>query len=346
MRRRRQIDSSIVARYHDDSLLSWGEVKARYDEWSGLLLGNGLSKSVCGDFGYSSLFEKAPQDGEGALTSDDRLLFEALGTRNFERVLAELGAAIRVADALEEPSGPYLERYQSIQRALGGAVQAVHVDYHNVPKSTLKAIGRVLQEQTYVFTTSYDLIVYWAMGAVKYKGLCDCFWDGYCFDPAEPGPRDERAPVYFMHGALHLVAMGSGLTRKRVNTTLGNLLEQFGRPLAGDEQARPLFVTEGSAQHKLVAIEENDYLSAALNQLREFKEPLVVFGSELSEQDRHLVEAINRNRDRPVAVSVHREGRSGAQIRSIKALLRSRLDTDQLVCFDAATHPLATRAHG
>ncbi|HMJ72217.1 MAG TPA: DUF4917 family protein [Solirubrobacterales bacterium] len=324
----------------DASLLTWQEVTAEYDEWSGLLLGNGLSRSVCGDFGYPSLFEKARQDGEGSLTDDDRRLFETLDTKNFERVLAELAGAIRIAEALEKDPGAYLDRYRSIQQALGSAVQSVHVDFFDIPKPALQAIGRVFQDQAYVFTTSYDLIVYWAMGAVGYERLCDCFWDDYCFDPADSEPPKEKTPVYFLHGALHLMVMGSGVTRKRVNTSLQNLLEQFGRPLDGDEQARPLLITEGSSQHKLLAIEGNGYLSDALNRLRRFKDDLVVFGSELGKQDQHLVEALNRNPKRRVAVSVQREGRSAGEIRAIKANLLGGLDAAPLLFFDAATHPL------
>jgi hypothetical protein len=325
----------------DDSLASWREVRDEYDGWSGLLLGNGLSRNVCRDFGYPSLFEKARQDGTpGSLTGADRGLFENLDTQNFERVLAELAATIRMAEALGQDPRPYLDRYQSIQQALGQAVQSVHAGYYDIPKTTLQAVGRVLQDQEYVFTTSYDLVVYWAMGAVDYKGLCDCFWNDHCFDSADSEPPEGKTPVYFMHGALHLVVMGSGVTRKLVNTSLQNLLDQFGHPLDGDEQARPLLITEGSAQHKLLAIEGNDYLSDALDRLRRFTRPIVVFGSDLSEQDRHLVDALNRNPDRPVAVSIRGEGRSGNEIRSTKASLRSRLDANRLVFFDAVTHPL------
>lgn len=325
----------------DDSLATWEEVTIEYGGWSGLLLGNGLSRNVWRDFGYPTLFGKARRDGaSGSLSTADRALFEVLGTQNFERVLAELAAAIRMADALKEETRPFLERYQSIQKALGEAVQSVHAGYRDIPEGTLEAIGRVLQRQEYVFTTSYDLVVYWAMGAVDYKGLCDCFWSDYCFDLANSEPPEGKTPVYFLHGALHLVVMGSGVTRKLVSTSLQNLLDQFGHPLDGDEQVRPLLITEGSAQHKLLAIEGNDYLSDALDRLRRFKRPIVVFGSDLSEQDRHLVDALNRNPDRPVAVSIRREGRSGNEIRSAKAGLRSRLNSSQLVFFDAATHPL------
>jgi hypothetical protein len=324
----------------DGSLAAWGDVEVAFDGRSGLLLGNGLSRNVCGDFGYPSLLDRAPRNGEGSLTREDRRLFEILDTPNFERVLADLAAAIRVADGLGEDPGPYLNRYRSIQQALGSAVQSVHPDFFDIPKSILQAIGRVFQDQAYVFSTSYDLIVYWAMGAVGYEGLCDCFWDGECFDPADSEPRSYLTPVYFLHGALHLVVMGSGETRKRVNKELRNLLEQFGRPLDGDEQARPLLITEGSPQHKLLAIEGNDYLSDALNRLRGFESPVIVFGSELSEQDRHLVDALNREPDRAVAVSILGQGISRNEIQSIQGRLRSNLEASPLLFFDAATHPL------
>lgn len=57
------------------------------------------------------------------------------------------------------------------------------------------------------------------------------------------------------------------------------MLDQFGHPVDGDSQARPLLITEGSSQHKLQAIEGNDYLAHALDQLGECGLPLVVFGS-------------------------------------------------------------------
>ncbi|HET8862787.1 MAG TPA: DUF4917 family protein [Solirubrobacterales bacterium] len=337
----------------DGGLPTWQEVMAERDDWSGLLLGNGLSRHIWGDFAYPSLFDTAQHDhATGSLTDADRSLFKALETKNFERVLAELAAAIRMAEVLGEEAGPYLERYQSIQLALGRAVQSVHIGYSAIPEGALESIGSVLQEQDYVFTTNYDLIVYWAMRAVDYAGLCDCFWgNGYSFDPADAEPPDGKTPIYFLHGALHLVVMGSGVTRKLVQrgsraqqTSLRSLLSQFGRPLDGDEQARPLLITEGSAQHKLQAIEGNDYLADALGRLRNFRRPLVVFGSDLSEQDQHLVEAVNRHPSRPLAVSIVGRGRSDSQIRSIKAGLCQALEADTLLFFDAATHPLGLAA--
>jgi hypothetical protein len=330
----------------DGTLASWQEVTAECDEWSSLLLGNGLSRNVWGSFGYPSLFDEALRgERPESLTAADRGLFEALGTKNFERVLAELASAIRVAEALGEDAGTYLDRYQSVQRALGSAVQSVHVRYSGVPAAKLEAIGHVLQQQEYVFTTSYDLIVYWAMRAVEFDGLCDCFWgEKKSFDPANSDVPFDRTPVYFLHGALHLVVMGSGITRKLVRTHLRTLLEQFGSPVDGDAQARPLLITEGSSQHKLQGIEGNDYLAHALDQLGKCDLPLVVFGSHLGEQDQHLVEALNRNPNRPIAVSVRREGKNGNQIRALKAEIRAGVDANPLFFFDSETHPLGLTA--
>lgn len=329
----------------DGTLCTWPELQAEYDDWSSLLLGNGLSRNVCGDFGYPSLFDEARRGGTGGLTKIDRRLFEVLETKNFERVLADIAAAIRVAEALGEDPSPYLDRYQSVQRALGLAVKSVHVSQSAIPVATLEGIGRVLQAQEFVFTTSYDLIVYWAMGAVAYAELCDCFWgEKHAFDPANADPAARRTPVYFLHGALHLVVTGSGVTRKLANTGLQSLLDQFGRPLDGDSQARPLLITEGSSQHKLQAIEGNDYLAHALDRLGECHLPLVVFGSELGEQDQHLVDALNRNPNRPIAVSIRRQGREANDIRATKAALRSALSADPLLFFDAETHPLGQTA--
>ncbi len=101
-----------------------------------------------------------------------------------------------------------------------------------------------------------------------------------------------------------------------------------------------MLITEGSAQHKLQGIEGNDYLSHALDQLGKCDLPLVVFGSDLSEQDQHLVDALNRNPTRPIAVSVRKEGRSEKEIRDAKRKIRAGLDAP-LFFFDSSTHPLA-----
>src|SRR4051794_22417501 len=114
----------------DGSLKSWGAIE-RAHRWRALLVGNGLSVNVWEDFAYASLYKEARR--VGALTGEDDALFRALDTQNFERVLGELNAAIRVASALRNDTTPLVARYQSIQAGLGEAVRAVHVRWERVP---------------------------------------------------------------------------------------------------------------------------------------------------------------------------------------------------------------------
>ena len=153
--------------------------------------------------------------------------------------------------------------------------------------------------------------------------------------------RAGRTAVCFLHGALHLVVGGDGDTWKRTRAD-GTLLEEIGRPIPGDPHARRLLVTEGSYRDKRSAIDANDYLRYALDRLGEQDSGLVVFGSRLGEQDTHLVEAINENRKRPIAVSVHAGTKREAAQAKNEVFQRLHPETEMVLFFDSATHPLGS----
>jgi Domain of unknown function (DUF4917) len=142
----------------DGSLPSWEEVVGE-ERWQVLLVGNGLSINVWPYFRYRTLFDYARG---GGLTAADLALFD--GTPNFERVLADLNTAIRVAQVAGVDAAPFYERYRRIQLALGHAIREVHLNRTDVPEDTLGAIRDELLHYEWVFTTSYDLIIYWSMG--------------------------------------------------------------------------------------------------------------------------------------------------------------------------------------
>jgi Domain of unknown function (DUF4917) len=321
----------------DGSLASWDEISDAA-EWQGLLLGNGLSINVWPRFGYGSLFDHAQ---DGSLTATDRVLFQSRS--NFELVLADLNVAIRTCDLVGVDTAPLYERYRSIQLALGHAIREVHLTRSQVPSSTLKAIRDVLERFEWVFTTSYDLIVYWAMGyPTSYKPFVDCLrWGNRCeFDPERADVLVGEIPIYFLHGALHLMVGGTGTTWKLRRNAMQTLLDQFGEPIAGDPQARPLLVTEGSSQEKLRAIEGNAYLSHALARLRDCELPMVVFGSRLGDSDRHLTDALNEHPERPIAVSMQPGPKR--ELAARQADIYGRLEAENLRFFDARTHPLGS----
>ena len=276
------------------SLSPWDEVRAGHS-WKALLLGNGLSANVWPQFGYRSLYEEL-EAANAVLSPDDQALFSALDTHNFERVLRSLAVAIQVDQALGLDTTLLQTRYESIQGALGAAVRHVHLLRSQLDEQQLVPIRDELRQHQYVFTTSYDLVIYWAAGcapAPSFQGFVDFFWSDninafnrrWC---SVTNAEDTR--LFYLHGALHLVVTELGTTRKRVRDT-DTLLDRFGTPIDGDPTTRPLLISEGASAEKARAIQENAYLRFALSELQACPEPVVVFGHSLSEQDAHLAEA-------------------------------------------------------
>jgi hypothetical protein len=323
----------------DGTLQDWGDIAGDY-AWETLLLGNGLSINVWEEFKYRRLYDHAKS---GGLTAADRELFAS--TPNFERVLGDLLTAIRVNEIVGIDSGPAYERYRNIQTALGHAIREVHVQRYRVPGKTHAAIRDVLEGFEWIFTTSYDLLLYWVIGYQgKFAPFIDHFrYGGRCeFDPKRAGVYEDQIPIYFLHGALHLVVGGSGVTWKLRRNDVDALLDQFGQPISGDPRARPLLVTEGSTEDKLEVIEGNEYLSHAIERLRSNGLATVVFGSGLSTHDAHLAEALNEFPERPVAVSMLPGRKSDLLARQVD--IYGKLEAETLLFFDATTHPLGDPA--
>lgn len=328
---------------YDGTLAGWPEVKAAED-WDAIVLGNGMSINLWGNFTYGSLFEEAKESG--LISRTDLALFERLGTENFEEVLHKLSDAILVGDAIGEERPTERALHESIQKALARAVQKVHITGGEIPADTLRAIRAELRSYRYTFTTSYDLLIYWAAakGENGFQGFYDFFWAGgrNAFDEATIRVRPEWTDtrLYFLHGALHLIVLGDGTTCKQTASFL-TLLDKFGQPFQGDHTARPLIVTEARAADKVRSISGNDYLSYCWRVLADCDCPILVFGHSLSEQDRHLVDALNKHRDRPVAVAI--KSGSARKNRREQHRIASLLESRPLYFFDAATHPLGSK---
>ncbi len=181
----------------------WDDIADR--DWPTLLVGNGASRSVSPKFAYDSLFDVGP------LSDHDRELFEALGTTNFEEVLNHLRTASLVCDQLGHASSDVAARYDSIRDALIAAVHAHHVDWSHVDAgSRLLRIRSALLEFESVFTTNYDLLIYWAMmnaGDPPGAGFGDLFWNGsHVFDPLDTKSFGGKTLVYWLHGVCTCTA--------------------------------------------------------------------------------------------------------------------------------------------
>ena len=315
------------------------------DDWSGIsdrfeggdiLVGNGASIAVWQGFRYVSLYNQAV--ASGILSAKAVGLFNAEDTTDFETVLRDLNTSRRVAAAIGQEPSEYDAYYGSIRQSLIDVVVANHVPWPRVTDRCLAAIRDSLGRFSTVFTTNYDLLVYWAMRHVNDNAFKDTFWSGNLqFDPLD-AEISTGTGVYWVHGGLHLHHTWTGITRKRVNDG-ANLLSTFGT----DPTGTPLIVSEGTAEQKMSRIGDSAYLQHAYRCLAGKRTALTVFGNSLNPiSDGHLLHAIGASGTAWIAVSVHEP--TVASAAESWGRMKAVLPSAEVRIFDAASHPLAQPA--
>lgn len=319
-------------------LHSWEDIQEQY-EGAGLLIGNGASRSVWDRFAYDSLYEVAlAPDLARHLSPVDQAIFDSLDTRNFEVVLSALRSARVIGEALSHDVSSVNECYDNVKNALIEAVRQVHAPAGTVPEPTLRAIRTELLRYSFVYSTNYDLLVYWAiMSDDEGWGFKDYLWSGR-FDVTDTEIFEKATKVLYLHGGLHLVRLRSGLAAKLRWEPGKGILDQFGASAGSDFV--PLFVSEGTSADKETVIRSSDYLTFALEQFAAHQGRLVVFGHSLGESDAHLVRAMQRWGNRPIAISI-RPGEPH-ELRERMASYVHNLPKAEITFFDASTHPLGS----
>ncbi len=322
-------------------LEEWRSLRREVD-FSGLLVGNGASCAVWEGFSYPSLFNIARNDNAThRLETQDVALFEALATTNFEQVLSALVISRRVSQVFGLPHTQHDQCYESVQSALIEAVQTKHVAKRDVSDDAFASIRDELARYRCVYSTNYDLLTYWAIMHGETGSFKDLFW-GERFDLANTDVWGRYTIVLYLHGGLHLYRAEDGETLKRRSQAGANLLELFGTPIEGAEDATPLFVSEGTSADKLKSIYRSDYLAFAYTSLAHHDGPLCIFGNGLGEEDRHIVAAIEKAETTEIAISIRPRDR--AQIIADKAHFYEQLPKANLRFFDSTSHPLGAAA--
>lgn len=316
------------------TVADWADVDGTR-EWPYLLVGNGASSAVSSKFSYRSLLNAAN------LTDDEREIFKALATVNFEAVLDYLRVAAQICEQVGHDETDVLDRYESIKKSLIEAINDHHADWSSIPTATLETYRSVLLSHSATWSTSYDLLSYWAVMAdrpYRNKRIGDCFWNqGSSFDPANTIPAPTSMPMlYWPHGALHLYRTQNGQTVKRSHEPGRNLLELLGKPFKGADL--PLFVSEGTSARKTRVIRSSEYLSHAYTTLAESKGSLVVFGQAFGSMDAHLVAAIQNDPRRHIAYAVYADNSKDANL--ICANVEKLFPRARIAFFDSTTHPL------
>lgn len=284
----------------------WQDIADRYT--SGLIVGNGASIAVAPTFSYASLYEAAQDLGHIDHQVSD--VFNRFNTRDFELVLRRLWHATLVNTALEIPAGRVEEAYTAVRDALIRTVRDTHVSYERALPH-LKPIYQFMKRFETVISLNYDLIVYWAamLGNDEHGNW---FKDGF-----QNGRLDENwhrfrgaygaagtTMFFYAHGNVVLARNRNGLETKITAPEGQDLLDTIlDRWSTG--ALIPLFVCEGTSDHKRLIIGSSPYLNTVHHgPMGALGESVVIYGWGIGDQDEHILEALQSNPPQRVAVSV------------------------------------------
>lgn len=247
-------------------------------DWPTLVVGNGLSINLWSDFRYASLYDKA------RLAPEAEQIFTELSTTNFETVLECIHHVRLVLGALGRQTRSVNGMYDEVRDALFAAVTDAHVDWNDFPAPTHEHIALIMNDHKSVFTTNYDLCLYWShIYNRALVDIVDFFWSGNQFDRANADVwRSSTTPIYYLHGAVHL--WQDDLDNGKWTNADGGSLLALASNYSATTSRQPLFVSEGTSKAKLRTIRRSPYLSFCLEALKDDDRNTVTFGHSLSGQ--------------------------------------------------------------
>ena len=274
-----------------------------------LLMGNGFSMSYdSGIFSYNALYNFIEELKDPVLDK----LFDIINTKNFELIMQQLDNFIEIADAFnadKELTIKLKKANELLQSSLIDAISKLHPEHvFEVPENKSKAcysfLNNYLDFGGKVFTTNYDLLLYW----VLMRNASKTSVDGFGRDIENPeeimkgevaefsdelfwGKHKDEQSVFYLHGALPIFDTGVEI-EKEVYTTQHYLLENIKNRL--DHHDYPVFVTAGNGEEKLKHIVHNRYLTFCYEQLSKIEGSLVSFGFNFGQYDEHIIDAINK----------------------------------------------------
>lgn len=274
-----------------------------------LLLGNGFSMSYDpAIFSYNALYDFID-------TLDDELLSKLFGivnTKNFELVMRQLESFSELARALSADSDFVTKldnAREKLRVSLVDAIGSLHPEHvFTIPQHSLESCAAFLKifqdSKGALFTTNYDLLLYWVLMRSDKLSSTDGFGrdlenpeeiavgeDAEFSDELRWGKHKDAQNVFYVHGALPLFDTGIDIVKEQYDSE-HYLLQKITRRI--DSGDYPVFVTAGSGTEKLTHIRHNPYLEHAYENLSTLDGSLVTFGFNFGEYDSHIINAINR----------------------------------------------------
>nr|VFJ71098.1 MAG: protein of unknown function (DUF4917) [Candidatus Kentron sp. FW] len=273
-----------------------------------LLLGNGFSMAYDPNiFSYNALHDFVTKLDDKDLS----IILDVIKTQNFEVIMQHLDNFSALIAAFEGDLGlrKRVDKASvNLKSSLLNAVKALHPEHvFEVPEEKSKACSRFLKRFLdsggNIFSTNYDLLLYWVLmrnSVVNHVDGCGRELENPDeFVPPEEqewseliwGKNRDAQNVFYVHGALPFFDTGTAVTKEEYDG-YNNLLENISGRMAKGEY--PIFVTAGDGQQKLSHIKHNEYLTFCYENLCNAEGSLVTFGFNFGKYDEHIIKAINR----------------------------------------------------
>lgn len=294
-----------------DKLQSYSEVIKYLDSkqrTKHLLFGNGFSMAYdSGIFSYNALSNFIEKTNNDLL----KQLFNTINTKNFEVIMQQLDNFVEIAKIFSKDRvliDKITEAGNTLKDSLIEAVKELHPEHvFTIPEeksqSCFNFIAGYLKKGGKVFSTNYDLLLYW----VLMRNETTLAIDGFGRDLENPdkiikgedpefselrwGKHKENQSVFYLHGTLPFFDTGIEIVKEQYDTR-HYLLQKINERM--EKREYPIFVTAGSAREKLHHIMHNKYLSFCYEQFSEIQGSLVTFGFNFGEYDTHIIDAINK----------------------------------------------------
>ena len=262
------------------------------------LFGNGFSISFSrGMFSYNAIADQVRNTGDDLL----KQLLERTKNENFEDVMKLLTSFCQLGDLFSIPKisrNKIQTAHSGLKAALIDAVKNLHPPMvYSIPEAEAACCYKLLVDFLHtggeIFSTNYDLLLYWTLMHKMDKN--DCAIDGFAKSPEEDdnrmiwGYNKYRQNVHYLHGNLLLFDEMPDVVKEVYNGTL--LLDNIKNRMEHNEY--PLFVTSGDSHDKKRQIYRNSYLKYCYERLMAARGTIVTFGFGFGHYDEHIIEAIN-----------------------------------------------------
>lgn len=303
-----------------------------------LLIGNGFSISYDNKiFSYNALHNFVMGNND-KITND---IFQILNTQNFELVMEQLDNFYNISKILGATQ-EFISKIETVSSELKSqlinSITELHPEHvFNIPeeksKSCAKFLSEYIENDGNIFSSNYDLLLYWVLMQNDIKKCIDGFGrdaenlnddkyineDDIELSELRWGRNKAHQNIYYLHGALHIFDEGIEIIKEEYDNSqpiLGKIKTQI------DKNHYPIFVTAGDGNQKLNQIMHNKYLSFCYDKLCQIEGSLVVFGFNFGEYDKHIIQAIN--------IAAKQGKRTGEKLHSIYIGIFSDRDNEHI----------------